>query len=205
MGQIISINTAVIGEEEVNSVNARDLYTALEIKKDFSEWIKTQIKSLNLEKNIDFIATPLKRGIANGGYKTIIEYILTIDAAKHIAMASRTKKGKEVRAYFIEVEKNFKIGIGQYKALKDEKLRLERKYYRQLEISNKLLLEKLEKKDIVKKQLIVRKEWNSEDEQRLIELVELGYAAKDIAKELDRTPDSIRSRKHYLIKKGVLR
>lgn len=204
MGQIISINTAVIGKEEVSSVDARELYTVLEAKKDFSSWIKSQIESLSLEEDMDYIVFTQKGENLNGG-RPAKEYILSIDTAKHIAMASRTKKGREVRTYFVEVEKNFKIGLEQYKALESEKLRLERKYYRQLEITNKLLLEKMEKKDSVKERLITRKEWNREDEQRLIELIKLGYTAKVIAKELDRTAESIRSRKHYLIKKGVLR
>ena len=111
MNPPITIQTKIIGTEETNAVNARELHEALEIQKDFSDWIKAQIKSLGLEANVDYVTTPLKRGIANGGYKIVNEYILTLDAAKHIAMASRSAKGKEVRAYFIEVEKRWRGGM----------------------------------------------------------------------------------------------
>ncbi|MDQ7084645.1 MAG: antA/AntB antirepressor family protein [Sulfurovum sp.] len=60
MSQIIKITANVIGTSEVNSVDARELYSALEIKKDFSTWIKKQIESLGLDENIDFILFPQK-------------------------------------------------------------------------------------------------------------------------------------------------
>jgi phage anti-repressor protein len=104
---IITITTQVIGTEETDAVNARELYKALEVRKDFSDWIKAQIRGLGLEENVDYISFPQKveREI---GATIRTEYILTLDAAKHIAMASRSAKGKEVRAYFIEVEKRWR-------------------------------------------------------------------------------------------------
>lgn len=35
------------------------------------------------------------------------DYVLSLDAAKNLAMVSKTDKGKEVRQYFIQVEKDF--------------------------------------------------------------------------------------------------
>lgn len=108
MNQLIKINSTVIGISEVNSVNSRDLYKTLEIKQQFADWIKYQIKSLGFEENIDFISfhNNVKREIGSTVQK---EYILTTDTAKHIAMASQTQKGKEVRNYFISVEKKLKL------------------------------------------------------------------------------------------------
>ncbi len=102
--QIIKIETGVIDGSTVETVNARDLAEKLEIKKDFSNWMKHQIESLDLEENFDYssLAQKVEREI---GATTRIEYILSVDAAKHIAMASRTEQGKKVRKYFIAMEK----------------------------------------------------------------------------------------------------
>lgn len=103
MKDLIKIESKIIGEENTNSVNARDLHKTLEIQKDFSTWINSQIKSLGLEENMDYITFAQKS--ENG--RNLKEYIITIDTAKHISMASRTAKGKEVRNYFIEIEKSY--------------------------------------------------------------------------------------------------
>lgn len=107
MNQLIAITTQIIGTEETNAVNARDLHTALEVKKDFSNWVKAQIGGLGLEDNIDYIKLTQKGELSKTG-QWRNEYILTLDAAKHIAMASRSSKGKEVRRYFIEIEKQWR-------------------------------------------------------------------------------------------------
>ena len=48
MKNLINIEKSLIGDMEVNSVNSRDIYTTLEIKQQFADWIKKQIKSHNL-------------------------------------------------------------------------------------------------------------------------------------------------------------
>jgi len=107
MKELIEISQVLIGTENVNSVNARDLWNSLEIKKEYASWIKLQISNLGLEINVDYIsfAQKVKR---ETGATTKKEYITTLDTAKHISMASRTEKGKEVRKYFIEAEKQLK-------------------------------------------------------------------------------------------------
>lgn len=104
MKELLNINNHEIGEETVNSVDARELYETLQIKKDFADWMRHQVKSLSLDKNIDYISfkNVVKR---DKGASMRIEYILTTDTAEHIAMASRTQKGKEIRRWFIDLKK----------------------------------------------------------------------------------------------------
>lgn len=87
-------------------VNARDLYAFLDIAKDFSDWIKTQIERARLRENEHFEVFPfLGENLAGG--RPRIEYRLNLDAAKHIAMISNTERGFEVRDYFIACERGF--------------------------------------------------------------------------------------------------
>lgn len=95
-----------INKEEVNAVSAKKLHKELEIKRDFSTWIKNQIDRAELSEGVDFNLLTLK-GEQVSGAKYSKEYILILDAAKHIAMMSQSKKAKEVRNYFIGIEKKY--------------------------------------------------------------------------------------------------
>ncbi|MDD2267437.1 antA/AntB antirepressor family protein [Sulfuricurvum sp.] len=102
----LHIKDQVIGTELIKTVNARELHASLGARKDFSSWIKGQINNLGLDKGVDYASFTLKGERAIGG-TTSIEYTLSLDAAKHIAMVSRTPQGKIVRTYLIEIEKRF--------------------------------------------------------------------------------------------------
>lgn len=109
MQELIKIEKRVIGAEEVNSVNARELHKALEIKKDFSNWIKAQINRAGLRENVDYIT--ISKKVKEGNNAISKEYIITTDASKHIAMMSQGRKAKEVRDYFIAVEKEYRASL----------------------------------------------------------------------------------------------
>ena len=86
-------------------VNARDLYKGLEVKRRFSAWWEQNSKGF--EENEDFTSVLTSTVVANGARKPIQDYLVTIDMAKELCMMSKTEKGKEVRQYFIRVEKRF--------------------------------------------------------------------------------------------------
>ena len=86
-------------------VNARDLYKGLEVKRRFSAWWEQNSKGF--EENEDFTSVLTSTVVANGARKPIQDYLVTIDMAKEICMMSKTEKGKEVRKYFIQVEKDW--------------------------------------------------------------------------------------------------
>ena len=101
-----------ISEEVQQTVNARELHDFLEIKKDFSDWIKVQIERAGFIDGIDYtklqhVVTP-KKGSGKFSAPARIEYFFTLSAAKEISMMSNTAKGKEARLYFIECERRVK-------------------------------------------------------------------------------------------------
>ena len=85
-------------------VDARELHTALNNKRQFSDWIKQRIEQYGFVENVDFATYSKKKKKPQGGRPTI-EYALTLDTAKEIAMVENNEQGRKIRRYFIEVEK----------------------------------------------------------------------------------------------------
>ena len=102
MNSLIQITKNTIGDAEINSVNAREIHDYLEVKTHLSTWIQRAIEKYDFVENIDF--SILKSGNPNGGISKI-DYIVTLDMAKELAMLENNPKGKATRKYFIEVEK----------------------------------------------------------------------------------------------------
>lgn len=104
MNELINVT---LNEKQEPIVSARQLHQTLEVKKRFSAWFEQNIK--DFVEGYDFTGvpggTPVKGG--NGNTQYLDDYALTLDTAKHLAMLSKTVKGQEVRAYFIQIEKDF--------------------------------------------------------------------------------------------------
>ena len=106
MNQIIKIDTATVGGEKIQTCNARELHAFLEVKTEFRHWISRRIDDFSFVENIDYtkIARESCRSNLTGGQGQI-DYFLSLDMAKELAMVERNKKGKEARLYFIECER----------------------------------------------------------------------------------------------------
>ena len=162
MTELVKIyNTVKIGNEEVNSVNARDLHKALESGKDFSNWIKHRITKLNLTEGIDYVVLKVEnvlaqigeqpiKGVSGGGHNKI-DYYVSIDVAKHIAMMEATEKGREVRNYFIECEKQLRQIQPQFKLPQTYKEALI-ELVNQIEINEQLQIDNQEKQKVIEYQ-----------------------------------------------------
>ena len=107
MNELISLNQSAINGEVQQTVNARELHAFLEVGRDFSTWIKSRLETLGSIENEDYLLTKIGEQLPSGT-KYKIEYFVTLDTAKHLAMMEKTDKGKEVRDYFIECEKQLK-------------------------------------------------------------------------------------------------
>ena len=211
MNQIITIQKSVIGAESVNSVNARELHSNIESKQEFSAWIKNRIEKYDFKENDDFVSFDkvIKREI---GATTVKDYIITLDMAKELAMVENTPKGREVRKYFIECEKQFAAGLTQYKEVQGQvdlavrelsKKSLEAdtfkaKYYETLEMTNKLLIQKIEMIENSDASVPMSflgtgtgKHLREDEKREIIRLKRAGYSYSMIGKEIGRSDSCV--------------
>ncbi len=123
MNTLIEIKEQAIDKEIVQTVNARDLHTFLEAKRDFSNWIKDHITRYNFIEGQDFIKTQDLRSpnLASAKSRAVIaiNYHLTLEMAKELSMVERNEKGKQARQYFIECERRAKKPLDLANALED--------------------------------------------------------------------------------------
>ena len=103
MNEVIKVT---VNDNQEPIVSARQLHKTLEVKTRFSQWVEQNFKGF--EENYDFSSVVTTTQLNQyGGTKELQDYALSLDTAKHLAMMSKTDKGKEVRQYFIQVEKDF--------------------------------------------------------------------------------------------------
>ena len=95
-----------MNENQEPIVNGRELHEALGVKTDYKKWFDRMCE-YGFTENIDYCTVSQKCPIANGGYQERFEHAIKLDMAKEIAMIQRNERGKEVRKYFIQVEKDF--------------------------------------------------------------------------------------------------
>ncbi len=98
-------------DENDSKVNARDLHKQLNSSRQFTDWIENRIESYRLIKDVDYFTVSRKyETVKNSSLqpKETLDYNLTLDCAKQLAMVERTDIGALVRRYFIIIEKAFK-------------------------------------------------------------------------------------------------
>lgn len=166
--QSLEIIKQTIGEDEINAVNARELYEYLEVKTAFKDWIVRRLEDTQAEENFDYIMFEKKQIVEANADKSVFssnlsknandniiekeyakgrpskEYIITLDLAKELSMLEKSKKGKEIRRHFIEFEKK---GVSMIDRLKNQ-IRFQRQKVKEL---NRLLNETQELLDVYSK------------------------------------------------------
>lgn len=105
--RVVANELIPIYESESGSryVDARKLHEYLLVGRDFSTWIKSKLTKYGFIEGEDF--SPVWVKTSNSGRPTI-DYMLEIDTAKEIAMLENNDRGREIRRYFIKVEKELK-------------------------------------------------------------------------------------------------
>ena len=102
MNELLKVNY----DNDRITLSARELHEFLEIKTKYKDWFP-RMCTYGFDENVDYRAMAQKRATAQGNETTYVDHEITLDMAKEIAMIQRSEKGKEVRQYFLELERRW--------------------------------------------------------------------------------------------------
>ena len=106
MNELINVT---LNENHEPIVSGRQLHEALGVKTAYKDWFP-RMTEYGFTEGEDFNPLKIEQVRQEGTRKVkrqIEDHVLKLDMAKEIAMIQRTDKGKAVRQYFIQVEKDF--------------------------------------------------------------------------------------------------
>lgn len=110
----------VVDNNNHKVVDARLLHAFLQIRRDFTSWIKDRISKYGFIENQDFVLIKYDYlgnllndrlphfGESDTQVVAKTDYLLLMDMAKELCMVENNDKGKKARRYFIEKEKELK-------------------------------------------------------------------------------------------------
>lgn len=109
----------------VQGINARQLHQALGVGKMFAHWIKNRIKQGRFMEEIDYLTVQNssvdlpKLANQKGGNLRAVEYILSVDMAKHLCLMEKSEVAHTIRQHFIEAEKKLQaLNPEEYRLLR---------------------------------------------------------------------------------------
>lgn len=102
MNNLINVT---LNEKQEPVVSGRQLHQVLGVKTEYKKWF-SRMTDYGFTENEDFVRVTQKCPTL-GGVQNTTDHVLKLDMAKEIAMIQRTEKGKQIRQYFIQVEKDF--------------------------------------------------------------------------------------------------
>ena len=101
MNEVIKVT---VNDNHEPIVSGRQLHEALGVNSNYTTWFD-RMTEYGFTENEDYVLLSNFGNQTGRGGHNKVDHIIKLDMAKEIAMIQRTDKGKEVRQYFIQVEK----------------------------------------------------------------------------------------------------
>ncbi|OCM68523.1 oxidoreductase [Streptococcus agalactiae] len=98
--------TVTLNDSHEPVVSGRQLHEALGVRTRYDNWF-SRMTEYGFTENQDYLVTSIFGHNSNGGRQNKVDHIVKLDMAKEIAMIQRTDKGKQVKTYFIQIEKDY--------------------------------------------------------------------------------------------------
>lgn len=85
------------------TLSARELHKFLEVTERFGNWFE-RMNQYGFQENVDYLG---RKVFNTQAHQELQDYQITLDMAKEIAMIQRSEKGKQIRQYFLELERKW--------------------------------------------------------------------------------------------------
>lgn len=106
---IVPVFPGSIADHAIQLCCARTLHTFLNVRRDFTTWIKGRIQKFGFIAGEDFITVENLSSPdlvnAKSRAQKLTDYHLTLDMAKELSMVENNEQGRAARRYFIECER----------------------------------------------------------------------------------------------------
>lgn len=99
MNELLKVNY----DNDRITLSARELHKFLGVTERFGNWFE-RMNQYGFQESIDYLG---RKVFNTQAHQELQDYEITLDMAKEIAMIQRSDKGKEVRQYFLELERKW--------------------------------------------------------------------------------------------------
>uniref|UniRef100_UPI000CF58AF6 antA/AntB antirepressor family protein n=1 Tax=Streptococcus suis TaxID=1307 RepID=UPI000CF58AF6 len=103
MNELINVN---VNDNQEPVVSGRQLHEALGVNSNYTTWFD-RMTEYGFTENEDYVLLSNFGNQTGRGGHNKVDHVIKLDMAKEIAMIQRTDRGKQVRQYFIQIEKDF--------------------------------------------------------------------------------------------------
>ena len=103
MNEIINVS---VNDNQEPVVSGRQLHEALGVHSNYTTWFD-RMTEYGFTENEDYVLLSNFGNQTGRGGHNKVDHIIKLDMAKEIAMIQRSDRGKQVRQYFIQIEKDF--------------------------------------------------------------------------------------------------
>lgn len=99
MNELLKVNY----DNDRITLSARELHKFLGVTERFGNWFE-RMNQYGFQESIDYLG---RKVFNTQAHQELQDYEITLEMAKEIAMIQRSDKGKEVRQYFLELERRW--------------------------------------------------------------------------------------------------
>lgn len=101
------MNLVKLNDNHEPVVSGRTLHRELGVNSNYTTWFD-RMTEYGFTEGVDYhVYLPNSESKHGRGGHNKVDHVLKLDMAKEIAMIQRTEKGKEVRQYFIQVDRDY--------------------------------------------------------------------------------------------------
>jgi phage anti-repressor protein len=109
---LFPVHDVLIDTHTVQTINGRDLWRFLEVKRQYSKWIREELAAARQQENKDYVVLAV-HGYIPKSRMNKKEYHLTLTCCEHLGMRADEAKGLAIRTAFIQMKRTLELMVSR--------------------------------------------------------------------------------------------